>query len=272
MCGFSVVLLLSVAPVYSQGQIRAIDFQMPDLNKLSGSKRIRAIRQVALTIRALPSASDGVKVVLATELADAADGSDRDTLQEIATTLADALRACPGQYAALSYLELARLVRYEHLRVSLIDPYMATALATLDAEDRDIRQADFALADLQGKRWALKELRGNVVLINFWDTGCPPCTQEIPALNTLYRRFRDQGLVILAISDDDPTTMRRFVAAHRILYPLLFDAGRKITEDLHVEAIPRTLVFNRAGALVAQTIGGRTRTQFEEMLRQGGLY
>lgn len=266
------LLLLFAATEYSQEQTRAIDFQMPDLTRLNGSRRIRAVRRLALTIRALPSAPDGVKVILATELADDPDGSDRDTLHEVATTLADALRECPGQYAALSYLELARLVRYEHLRVSLDDPYMATALATLDAEDRDIRQADFTLADLQGKLWTLKELRGKTVLINFWDTGCPPCTQEIPALNALYRRFRDQGLVILAISDDDPTTLHRFIAAHRMLYPVLLDAGRKITADLHVEAIPRTIVFDRAGALVAQTIGGRTRTQFEQMLRQAGLH
>jgi peroxiredoxin len=252
--------------------MRAIDFQMPNLNRLRGSKRIHAVRQLDLTIRALPPASDGVKVVLATELADAADGSDRDTLQEVATTLADALGECPGQYAALSYLELAHLVRYEHLRVSLKDPGMAAAMAKLESEDRDIRQGDFALPDLQGKHWTLKDLRSQVVLVNFWEAGCLPCVQEIHALNALYRRFQKQGLVILAISDDDPTAMHSFAASHRVLYPVLLDPGRKVTDNFHVVAIPRTLAYDRAGALVAQTIGGRTRPQFEEMLGQAGLY
>ena len=87
-------------------------------------------------------------------------------------------------------------------------------MATLEAEDREIQQADFTLADLRGKTWTLKDLRGMVVLLNFWQTSCPPCVHEIPALDALYGQFRKKGLVILAISgDDDAATLRKHAPA-----------------------------------------------------------
>jgi AhpC/TSA family protein len=163
-------------PLYSQKQVAAIDFQMPDLSRLSGRKRSSTIRQLALTIRAMPANPDAVKVVLATELAEAAsdDASSRDTLQEVTTTLSEALRECPMRRDG-PYLELASLVRYERMRASLDDPRMAAAMAKLEGEGRDIRQADFTLADLQGKSWTLKDLRGKVVLVNFCGAWCSPC-------------------------------------------------------------------------------------------------
>jgi peroxiredoxin len=276
-CLFGAALLLLAPPLYAQKQIAAIDFQMPNLSKLSGNKRTRAIRQLAMTIRRMPANADAVKVVLACELADAAaDGAvGRDTLQEVTTTLSQALREFPSQSDPASdpaYLELARLVRYEHMQASPGDPRIAAAMATLEAEDRDIQQAEFTLADLSGKTWTLKDLRGKVVLINFWEAGCLPCVKEIPALNEVYNRFRKQGLVVLAISADDASAIQRFLAAHAVSYPVLLDSGSTVSERFHVVAIPRSLVYDRAGTVVAQTIGERTQMQFEEMLGRAGLH
>jgi peroxiredoxin len=225
---------------------------------------------LALKIRTFPASAE--KVVLAAELANfATEAWDRDTFQEVTTTLSDALRES-GQHADPSYLQLAQLVRYEHMWAPLDDPRLAAAMAALEAEDRDIQQADFTLADLQGKTWTLKDLRGKVVLVNFWGAGCPPCVHEIPALNALYRRWQTQGLVILAISADDARTMQRFLAAHGVSYPVLLDVGGKVAESFHVVGIPRTLVYDRTGTLVAQTTAGRTQQQFSEMLAQAGLH
>jgi peroxiredoxin len=195
-----------------------------------------------------------------------------DVLAEVATTYARALRGCPGQYDN-AYLELARLLRGSHIPASLDDPRLAAALDRVDAEDREIEEADFTLADMQGKPWTLKDLRGKVVLLNFWFIGCPPCVHEIPALDALYDRFRAKGLVILAIAgDDDAIALRSFLRAHRVSYPVLLDSGRKVTERFHVVGVPRSMVFDPSGKLTAQVIGSRTQKQFAEMLGQTGLH
>jgi peroxiredoxin len=95
---------------------------------------------------------------------------------------------------------------------------------------------------------------------------------EIPALNALYHRFQKKDLVILGVADNDATTMQRFLADHPVSYPVLLDSDRKVTDGFHVEAIPRSLVYDRSGTLVAQVIGGRTLKQFVETLSQAGLY
>src|SRR5204863_8157725 len=125
-----------------------------------------------------------------------------DTLQEVTTTLADAIHEQPPKEQG-PYTELASLVRYEHVDASLDAPQFAAAMAKLEADDQHRSEANFTLTDLGGKSWTLKDLRGKVVLLNFWATWCPPCRKEMPDLETLYRRFESQGLVILGISDEE---------------------------------------------------------------------
>jgi peroxiredoxin len=267
LCLFVASLL--TPPLHSQQQMRAIDFYMPDLSRLSGGRKTLVIGQLARKIRTFSGCAE--KAVLAGELLDAAGDVPDDTLQEVTTTLSEALRGCPGQNAG-EYLQLAQLVTYAHMRASGDDPRLAAAIAAVEAEDREIQKADFTLTDLHGKTWVLKELRGKVVLLNFWQAGCLPCVHEIPALSALYGRFQKKGLVILAISADDAVSMRGFLAEHRVSYPVLLDSERRVTERFHVENIPRSMLFDRSGKLVAQAIGPRTQKQFAETLRQAGLH
>ncbi len=117
----------------------------------------------------------------------------------------------------------------------------------------------------------MKDLKGKVVLVNFWATWCPPCRKEMPDLNTLYQRFKDQGFVILAISDEEADKIKPFVAEPKISYPILLDPGRKVNGLFQVQGIPKSFVFDRGGKLVAQSIDMRTQKQFLEMLGQAGL-
>jgi peroxiredoxin len=190
-------------------------------------------------------------------------------LQEVATTLADALR---GQGdAPNAWAELAQLARYEHVPVSVDNPHFTEAMARLEADDGRRAQVDFTLTDLQGKVWTLHELRGKVVLVNFWATWCPPCRKEMPDLNALYQRFGPQGLVILAISDEEEAKVKPFVWERKIAYPILLDPGDKVHAAFAVEGIPRSFLYDRQGTLVAQAIDMRTRGQFLRMLGQAGL-
>lgn len=260
-------------------QEKPIVQQLRGLRKLPDDVRARTTKDLALQIRQLPIAPN--KLNLAGGLASLSTEGDfgHDTLQEVATTLAAALREQPqagsdknGEPGSL-YVELASLVRYEHVQVNGDTPQFAAPMAKLATDDAKRQQADFTLTDLQGKAWNLKDLRGKVVLVNFWATWCPPCRKEMPDLEELYRRFKDkgQGFVVLAISDEDAAKVSPFLAERNITYPVLLDPGRKVNEQFRIEGIPKSFVYDRSGKLVAQSIDMRTQRQFLEMLAQAGL-
>jgi len=257
-------------------QERSIQQQINGLRGLPDDVRARTTRDLALQIRKLPP--EPAKLALASSLTNLSTEGDfgRDTLQQVAATLADALRQNPvppnQEGPADPYISLAQLVRYEQVQASLDDPQFETALAKLKADDESRQQADFTLADLEGKQWILKDLRGKVVLVNFWATWCPPCRKELPDLQELYGKFRDQGLVILAISDEEIGKVKLFVVEQKLALPVLLDPGREVNERFRIRGIPKSFVYDRNGEIVAQAIDMRTREQFLNMLAQAGLH
>ena len=283
LCISAAGLLLS-RPPYLRAQTQQIIWnkqekpiadQIRGLRGLPDDVRARTTKNLAIKIRQLPVTPN--KLRLAADLANLSTEGDfgRDTLQEVATTLAAALREQPvhpkqGQ-PPRPYVELAELVRYEHVQASLDDPQFAAAISKIEADNERRQQADFTLTELGGKKWTLTEQRGKVVVVNFWATWCPPCRKEMPDLETLYKQFKDQGLVILAISDEDAGKVAPFIAEQKVTYPILLDPGRKVNELFQIEGIPKTFVYDRSGKLVAQSIDMRTRSQFLEMLAQAGL-
>ncbi len=144
-------------------------------------------------------------------------------------------------------------------------------MARLEADDRKREHPAFALKDLFGKTWTFAELRGKVVVVNFWATWSPPCRKEMPDLEALYGRFGSQGLVVLGISDEEAAKVEPFIRERKISFPVLLDPGRKVNEMFVVEGIPKTFVYDREGNLVAQSIDMRTQKQFLEMLGKAGL-
>ena len=175
--------------------------QMNDLRSLPNDKRGAQTGQIAVEIRALPA---GIrKVQLANGLANLATEGDpgRTNLQEVTTTLGQALAEWPvpalktGKPSS-AYMELAQLVRYEGMKTELTGDQITMAEAVLDQNDVDVQKADFTLRDIHGKKVTLSELRGKIVMVNFWATWCPPCRREMPDLNAIYNHFKSQDLVI----------------------------------------------------------------------------
>lgn len=256
-------------------QEKPIVEQIRGLRKLDDRVRVRTTKDLALQIRQLPVVPN--KLQLAGALANLSTEGDfgRDTLQEVTATLSQALReqppaGKPGEPDEL-YVELASLVRYEHMSAESDNAQFKEALTRLEAEDAKRQKADFALSDLQGKSWHLRELRGKVVLVNFWATWCPPCRKEMPDLQALYDKYKDQGFVVLSISDEEAAKVSPFITERNISYPVLLDPGRKVNEAFVVEGIPKSFVYDREGMLVAQAIDMRTRSQFQQMLAAAGL-
>lgn len=254
---------------------KSIEKRLGSLRQLSDEERAKVTKQLALDIRRLPQSD--TRVNLAAGLATVATEGDfgRDTLQEVATTLAEALRAKPipgkSEEPAYPYVALAQYVRYENVRVTLNDPQFTAALSKLEADDHHRQQADFTLTDLEGKSWSLKALRGKVVFVNFWATWCPPCRKELPDLEALHKRYKDQGFVMLGISDEEEAKVKPFVEQQKLTYPMLLDPGRKVNTEFRVQGIPRSLVYDRKGKLVAQAIDMRTPKQLSAMLARAGL-
>ena len=244
--------------------------QLHDIRKVPDDKRGQVTKDLALKIRALPSSPN--KLRLAVGLASRATEGDfgHENLQEVATTLAAAIKEQQPS-SQDPYLELASLVRYEHVDAFLDSTLYSAAMAKLEADDQSRQQADFTLTDLDGKPWNLKDLKGKVVLLNFWATWCPPCRKEMPDLEMLYRRFGAQGLIIIGIDDEETETVKPFIAQQGITYPVLLDPGRKVNTLFQIEGIPKTFVYDRDGKIVAQSIDMRTGKQFLEMLGSAGL-
>ena len=256
-------------------QEKPIADRIGGLRALPDDVRGDATKKLAIEIRQLPMTPN--KLRLANSLAMLSTEGDfgHEMLQEVATTLAAALREQPlpaekGQ-PPRPYVELAELVRYEHVQAALDDSQFAAAVSKLEADNERRQRADCTLTESSGKAWTLKEQRGKVVLLNFWATWCPPCRKEMPDLEALNQQFKEQGLVILAISDEDAGKVRPFIAQQKVTYPILLDPGRKVNELFQIEGIPKTFVYDRNGKLVAQSIDMRTRRQFLEMLAQAGL-
>jgi peroxiredoxin len=266
--------------------------QIHGLRGLADNVRAGTTKDLALKIRKLPPTEN--KLRLAEGLAGLSTEGDfgHDTLQEVATTLAETLRERPVPWAepkdsdagskatrapAYPYIELATLVRYEHVEASLIgnsnnnDEQFRAAMVRLEADDRKREHPDFTLKDLSGRTWTFSELRGKVVVVNFWATWCPPCRKEMPDLETLYGRFSSKGLVVLGISDEEAAKVEPFIRERKVSFPVLLDPGRKVNEMFVVEGIPKSFVYDREGKLVAQSIDMRTRKQFLEMLGKAGL-
>jgi peroxiredoxin len=248
--------------------------QLRRLRGMSDSERASATKRLALQIRQLPVTTN--KGRLAVQLAHLSTEGDpgHDTLQEVATTLAQALREQPVEeqrdQPAAPYITLAQLVRYEHVE-AVDSPRLAAAMAKLEADEQRRQHANFTLKDLDGKDWTLKNLPGKVVLLNFWATWCPPCRAEMPDLEELYGRFQQRGLMVLAVTNEEPDKVRPFIQERHFSYPVLLDPGGKVTALFRIEGIPKSFVYDRNGKLVAQAIDMRTRSQFLKMLAQAGL-
>jgi peroxiredoxin len=268
--------------------------QIHGLRALADDIRAGTTKDLALKIRKLPATEN--KLRLAVNLAGLSTEGDfgHDTLQEVATTLAETLRERPVPWTkpaeqktsdassnaaatrapAYPYVELATLVRYEHVEAPVdltSDEQLRAAMAGLEADDRKREHPEFTLIDLSGKTWTFSELRGKVVLVNFWATWCPPCRKEMPDLETLYGRFGSKGLVVLGISDEEATKVEPFVRERKVSFPVLLDPERKVNEMFVVDGIPKSFVYDREGKLVAQSIDMRTQKQFLEMLGKAGL-
>jgi peroxiredoxin len=123
---------------------------------------------------------------------------------------------------------------------------------------RTKRAEDFSLSTPGSGKIRLFDYRGQVVLINFWATWCPPCLEEMPAMERLYRQHRDGGFALVAVSvDADSKVVAPFVTARKFSFPVALDPTMTMASAYGVRALPSSFIVARDGTLAALAIGPR---------------
>jgi cytochrome c biogenesis protein CcmG/thiol:disulfide interchange protein DsbE len=139
---------------------------------------------------------------------------------------------------------------------------------TSQADNNELpgRAPQFALKDLKGQTLRLEDLRGKVVLLNFFATWCAPCRQEIPDLQRLYRRFNDQGLEIVGISLDmeGARLLNPFVQYYGITYPIVLGTREVVVDYGGIRGIPTSFLIDRTGRVAKHFVGFRPVQVFEQ--------
>lgn len=109
---------------------------------------------------------------------------------------------------------------------------------------------DFTLKSRSGENIKLSELRGEVVMINFWASWCGPCREEMPLLEDLYNEYKDYGFTLLGVNvDENREAAEKLLGQIPVSFPVLFDPESSVTQLYDVDAMPSTILVDRDGNL-----------------------
>jgi len=119
---------------------------------------------------------------------------------------------------------------------------------------------ELKLLDMDDEEVSLSDLRGKVVVVNFWETWCPPCRREMPSLERLYQQAKEQGVTVLAVNvAEDLETVFSFMGTiePQPNFPMLFDKDASTLDAWEVKGLPTTYVVSPDGQLAYRAVGGR---------------
>jgi peroxiredoxin len=169
--------------------------------------------------------------------------------------------------AALGIVLLGALVWFLPLRRAGEDGHHG-ATATLDPFEKagvvELKEGQkapaFTLATLDGGRASLADHRDKLVVLNFWATWCGPCALEMPSLEALWRRYRERGLVVIAVSVDRGSPrglLEPYVRNLKLTFPILLDPDSKTSDNWRVTALPATFLIRPGGDATGMAVGAR---------------
>lgn len=117
----------------------------------------------------------------------------------------------------------------------------------------------FSFPDLNGKLVNLKDFRGKIVFLNVWATWCPPCREEMPALEALYKKFEPRNFEMIAVSIDikGKEVVQPFVTELGLNFTILLDVKNEITRLYALTGVPETLMIDQDGMIIMRVIGPR---------------
>jgi len=149
--------------------------------------------------------------------------------------------------------QLGRAEEAQRLEAEITDKLAETVRKEFTSKP----STDFQLEAVNGRKYRLSDLKGKIVLINFWATWCGPCVSEMPLFLKMYERYKDQGFEILAISGDDPgdrAKVGQFAKEHQFSFPVLYDDG--VGKLYNVTGYPTSIFIDRQGNMRYRMEGG----------------
>lgn len=136
---------------------------------------------------------------------------------------------------------------------------------------------DFSLPQMESESAVtLSDLRGRVIVVNFWASWCPPCKAEMPAMQKIYTAYQSQGLIVLAVNStvqDSQNSAADFAKQNNLTFPILLDLNGKATRQYAIRSLPTTFFIDRDGVIREIVIGGPMseallQTRVEDLLKE----
>jgi len=118
---------------------------------------------------------------------------------------------------------------------------------------------------------AVDQLAGKGVVLNFWASWCGPCRRELPSIVKLHEEFKDKGLVILGVNDEDKGTAKSFAGKAGLTFPTLDDSSQKLHRQYRVNSIPTIFLIDREGKIVRFLKGSRDEESLRKVLQTVGF-
>jgi peroxiredoxin len=149
-----------------------------------------------------------------------------------------------------------RVARMKFLFPLLLLAIAAPAHAALDEQQPPAETQPLELADREGRVHAIGDYRGQVLVVNFWGSWCPPCVRELPGLNRLRQAFAGRPFEILGVNvAEHPNRLKRFLKQHPIEFPVLYDRESEAYYAWKVKALPTSFVIDRSGRVRYRAAG-----------------
>jgi len=114
------------------------------------------------------------------------------------------------------------------------------------------------LKDMHGSGVSLSDFRGKIVFLNFWTTWCPPCREEMPAMEKLHQRLKGGDFVMVGINLQEPASLvRAFFKKFELTFISLLDSDGAVAKTFGIRSIPTTLIFDKEGRIIGAAVGAR---------------
>jgi peroxiredoxin len=159
----------------------------------------------------------------------------------------------------------------QYIKLQPKGTYIETArkLAENPRRARENYAPDFSFTSSQGEYFELEELKGKVVVLDFWGTWCPPCVASVPELRNLHKRFSKDSVVLIGISSDhDESAWRAFTDKNKMVWPQYRDKDRRILQAFNIRAFPTYVVIDHEGILRFQRTGMQMPGILEDAIKK----